>query len=61
MSQCEFYIPEKILNDTVEALNILSMSWFALGLVLGPGVYFIIEFLVVRYSKKYCQCKSNND
>lgn len=60
MSQCEFYIPEKILNDTVEALNILSMSWLALGIVLGCFIHMVLIFVINYYSSKYCDCKNNS-
>lgn len=58
INQCAIQdIPEKVLNDTVDMLMLLSMSWLAVGIVLGALVYHWVDWLISYYmSKKYCQC-----
>lgn len=57
MSQCHFEIAETVLNDTLQVLLSLSMSWLAVGIVLGALVYHWVDWFISYYmSKKYCQC-----
>lgn len=58
INQCSIHdIPEKVLNDTLDMLMLLSMSWLAVGIVLGALVYHWVDWFISYYmSRKYCQC-----
>lgn len=57
MSQCHFEIAETVLNDTLQVLLALSMSWLAIGIVVGALIYHWVDWLISYYMrKKYCQC-----
>lgn len=48
-------IPEKVLNDTLDMMILLSSSWFALGLLFGFWLFFMID---CRFKiSKQCDCK----
>lgn len=46
-------IPEKVLNDTLDVMILLSMSWFGIGLMFGFWLFFMIGS---TFKLKKCDC-----
>ncbi|WLF82873.1 hypothetical protein [Moraxella sp. ZY210820] len=49
-------IPEKVLNDTLDVMILLSMSWFGIGLMFGFWLFFMIGS---RFKLKKCDCSQS--